>query len=326
VTSYFDKSEKKVLLLQTHKKIARGIGQELYLKNNVTSSLVIGSVSPDSWRDYPHHQGGESKVKRRILNSRNCHLKNEETHCAIELGIAFHYVADRCVSGPSSREGWAHTNYERQIERCPLNGTSAGLVGRDETINYALKKSVGGNPCTDLSMAFEICLSVANSVFSSKFPSPNIRNMIDKAGENLKKHATKRVYFVWFLALILLGAGTFSILTLNPLIGMLVGLLTVIIEFFSLIIFPVGKFTSYQNIRHVHDVINMWKVLTIFLPSLFILLSYMFNVLLLSLLYCFFGYFLQWCCNFYLYYRSGADKVGTYIFWYLDWTTGNELN
>lgn len=129
----------EILLRETHERIARKIGHELRLDNSFTFSLVAGSVSPDSWRDYPHHRGGESKIKRRISNSRDRHLKNEETQSAIEIGVAFHYVADRCVSGPSSREGWKHTNYERQIERCPLSGIWTELIGRDETINYAFK-------------------------------------------------------------------------------------------------------------------------------------------------------------------------------------------
>ncbi len=106
-----------ILLQKTHIAIAKQIGKELKLKEKETKLLEIGSTTPDSWGDFPHHTRKDNEILKRIANSRNMFLAGDD-ECYSELGIGLHYLQDRWTLRPRTAD--THTRWEIAIAQSPL--------------------------------------------------------------------------------------------------------------------------------------------------------------------------------------------------------------
>jgi hypothetical protein len=105
------------LLEETHRRIAKEIAKKLKLGNRETSLLETGSIAPDSWGDFPHHEGKDKEIIQHIINARKLYLENDD-ECFYELGIALHYIEDKLTLRP--RVGEKHTEWENKIERSEI--------------------------------------------------------------------------------------------------------------------------------------------------------------------------------------------------------------
>ena len=124
-----------LVLLSTHKKIAKRIASELRLSSKEADYLEKGSITPDYWKDFPHHYGKESQIREYVLKARRFFLDDEKFESLFSLGLAFHYLQD-CwvtVSGSSMNHGW----WEDQIDDAPfVNDIAEMLKEFDLTRSY----------------------------------------------------------------------------------------------------------------------------------------------------------------------------------------------
>jgi|GEM_PF-3690083 len=98
---------------RTHKRIARKIAEELKLGKREASLLETGSVSPDSWENFPHHKGKEKEIIANIVDSRILFLEDDD-ECYHQLGVALHYIQDRWTLKPRLKD--KHTRWEMEID------------------------------------------------------------------------------------------------------------------------------------------------------------------------------------------------------------------
>lgn len=104
----------KSLLETTHKGIARKIATILHLPDKEARLLEIGSVSPDSWENFPHHKDKESEIIKYIFSARKKFL-NRDDECYFDLGVAFHYIQDRWTLKPRVKD--KHSKWEIEINK-----------------------------------------------------------------------------------------------------------------------------------------------------------------------------------------------------------------
>lgn len=108
----------RLMFGRTHTIIAMYIAQKLNLEKREGDLLAAGSVSPDSWMNFPHHKDKEFEIVFSILEARKHFLEDDDT-CFHDLGIALHYIQDRWTLRPRISE--KHTEWERLIDKAVKN-------------------------------------------------------------------------------------------------------------------------------------------------------------------------------------------------------------
>jgi len=101
----------------THQKIAGKISEELFLNKHEASLLEIGSITPDSWMNFPHHKDKELDILTHLFTSKELYLNNDD-ECYHHMGLAFHYIQDRWTL--RQRSDSSHIEWERIIETVPF--------------------------------------------------------------------------------------------------------------------------------------------------------------------------------------------------------------
>ena len=88
------------MLWKTHIRIVNEILFRLGLPKSSpeANQLRQGSIAPDKWKDFPHHEGKSEDIKYRLLKSRECYLKNNLTEAVCIVPIPVYHIT---------------TNYER---------------------------------------------------------------------------------------------------------------------------------------------------------------------------------------------------------------------
>lgn len=218
---------------RTHLSIAKWIGRTLKLDRETILKLADGSIAPDKWKDYPHHNVSVSnrKIYLRITRARRFFLKNDN-RCFFELGAALHYIADKFVVTPSSDPG--HVNLEeeidkvsRQLRRTPPSGaldkeissldfkeedkellTGSSIVqGKERTLllaSIAPSRSIKFriDALLVLRIVYRICFKVTKAILSSKTPPNNLRHMFKGYIDNLNlKLSRLKVYAIAIILL-----------------------------------------------------------------------------------------------------------------------------
>ena len=210
------------MLWKTHIRIANEILFRLGLPKSSpqANQLREGSIAPDKWKDYPHHEGKSKEIKRRLLNSRRFYLKNNLSKAYFDLGVALHYVQDGFTT-LTSRSKY-HSRWEDQIEQSYFNDNlqyivdkafqhvskmkqeydryirklSDDLQGKADTLQIASMQGPGishwqtriySNPYVDLNFALKASYIITKSVLSSKH-NPELQKKLD---ENEKDYQTK---------------------------------------------------------------------------------------------------------------------------------------
>jgi len=210
------------MLWKTHIRIANEILFILGLPKSSpeANQLRQGSIAPDKWKDFPHHEGKSKDIKYRLLKSRECYLKNNLTEAYFNLGVALHYIQDGFTTLTSRSRH--HTRWENQIEQSYFTDDLQYIVdrafqydsdrkqeyhrysrilsndvkGRDDTLRIASMKGPGisywqtrryGKPYVDLNFALRASYVIAKSVLSSKH-NPDLQK---KLYETEKDYQTK---------------------------------------------------------------------------------------------------------------------------------------
>lgn len=165
------------MLKRTHIKIAEEIiNRSRYkLTYGMRQALIKGSIEPDEQRndDNAHHHSRGKEITSLILSSREAFLqgikgtgnKKKLEESANLLGRAFHFIADGCTTSLESII--EHHEWEEKISQSSVDGLSSDELGSiKETISKAIDLIPKGEPEKELNNAIEICLFVANSIWS----------------------------------------------------------------------------------------------------------------------------------------------------------------
>lgn len=187
------------MLWETHIRLANEILRKLGIsKSSVEADRFReGSVTPDKWKDYPHHHGKSGSIRKHITKARRFFLDGDLPNACFNLGVALHYVQDSYTSLSSRSE--YHPRWEEQIEHSYFVDDLEKLVAwvfrkrKDERKEYAaiigfLSKKIegkkdtlkvatlrghwrptyGGAPEVDLNFAFKASLLTAKSVLGPR--------------------------------------------------------------------------------------------------------------------------------------------------------------
>ena len=269
----------------THIHIANQIISETGIDpySNEAKCLRQGSTVPDDWKDYPHHYGKDSLIRKRIADSRKAWLNGQKEESCFHLGVAFHYLADKwtLMNGSDRR----HSSWERSIDGCSLyedvNSTirysgmsddkKAGYfstlgkinkppLGKNETLVTACvnRPTNWSTPTIDLNMAYRICLATAQSVFSPTTAPSDVQKKIDlssKIAENLL--STARFQIAWFI-LVTLALGFMIPLSATNSIILLLFVLLLFLEGYVAGMFFLKGFSSFKKVQAFHGIISAW--------------------------------------------------------------------
>jgi len=191
------------MLWETHIRITNEVLHKLGIpmSSEETALLREGLVIPDKWKDYPHHYGKSSSIRKYIMEARRFFLNGDLPNAYFSLGVALHYVQDSYTSLTSRSRH--HLQWEEQIERSFLVDDLQKLVtwafrnhedqreeyaeimgflsneidGKEDTFELATLRDhepilswnrPWGAPEVDLNFAFRASLSIAKSVLSSR--------------------------------------------------------------------------------------------------------------------------------------------------------------
>jgi len=88
----------------------------LKLRKRETELLMVGSILPDKWGNFPHHVGKELEIIKSILKARLQFLEKDD-ECFSNLGVALHYIQDMWTLRPRVRD--KHTEWETLINTSP---------------------------------------------------------------------------------------------------------------------------------------------------------------------------------------------------------------
>jgi len=191
------------MLWKTHIRIANEVLHKLMIPESSAEAAKFreGSVTPDEWKDYPHHYGKSSSIREYILKARRFYLNGELSSAYFCLGVALHYIEDSYTSFSSRYE--SHNLWEQQIEQSyfvdnleeliaaafrkredrrkeyadRIKCLSHKIEGKERTLWLATlpgpglsiwSKQVWGRPNVDLNFAFRASYLIAQSVLGSR--------------------------------------------------------------------------------------------------------------------------------------------------------------
>jgi hypothetical protein len=256
-------------------------------------TLIDASVLPDAWRDYPHHYGKDGVIRQRVVEARKCWLHGEQADCGHNLGLAFHYMADKwtLMRGSDPRHtSWEQAiaqsslcnyqdlhqlvqfsgmpDYEKQGYYSLLNKLDKEPLGKDETVKMATcnRISSGSTPSLDLNLAYCTSLRVGQSVFSSKTPPLEIQEKVKASSAAIDSVLRKKAFKVtWFflLALSLVTTGLLlAINAINSTILTLVLTALLISDAFTINMF-ISKVDDFKKVRALRLASSFWLLMLI---------------------------------------------------------------
>jgi hypothetical protein len=191
------------MLWKTHIRIANEVLHNLRISRSSIEAdrLREGSVTPDKWKDYPHHYGKSKSIQKHITEARKFFLKGDLPNAFFSLGVVLHYVHDSYTSLSPIAEH--QVRWEQQIEEAYFVDDLEELVrstfpdhkdridrytelirllseeieGKQKTLDIATLHEtelgfwdvcIGGSPDVDLNFALKTSLVIAKSVLGSR--------------------------------------------------------------------------------------------------------------------------------------------------------------
>jgi len=191
------------MLWRTHIRIAYKILDRLGIPKSSpeAASLREGIITPDKWKDFPHHHDKESDIEEHIMKARGFFLDNDLEKACFHLGVALHYVQDSYTSLSTRSEH--HTRWEEQMDEAYFVDNLHRLVektfydrpdrreeyseradmlsekteGKEATLQLATMPGPGlsfwsyrewGKPHVDVNFALKASYLISESVFGPK--------------------------------------------------------------------------------------------------------------------------------------------------------------
>jgi hypothetical protein len=141
------------MLQKTHEKIAKKIAADLEMEDKHEIALFVkGSIKPDSWKDFPHHENKQDEIRYHLIRARAEFIEKDDSWLE-HLGIALHYVQDMWTLHPRLED--KHTEWENQIN-------DAQIMEKDKFEDYLQKVAIPTRGTTQY-------LSLLNEINNQKF-------------------------------------------------------------------------------------------------------------------------------------------------------------
>ena len=182
-----------------------------------------GIITPDKWKDFPHHHDKESDIEEHIMKARGFFLDNDLEKACFHLGVALHYVQDSYTSLSTHSEH--HTRWEEQMDEAYFVDNLHRLVekafydrpdrgeeyseradmlskkteGKEATLQLAKMPGLGlsfwsyrewGKPHVDVNFALKASYLISESVFGPKSCTKlkeELKSIQQEYQNNLKK-------------------------------------------------------------------------------------------------------------------------------------------
>jgi len=210
------------MLWKTHIRIANEVLRKLGIpKSSIEADrLREGSVTPDKWKDYPHHYGKSGSIREHILEARKFFLRGDLSKAYFDLGVVLHYIQDFYTSLSTLSD--YQRRWEQQIEQAyfvedleelvrsvfrdredrieeyieMIRLLSEEIEGKEDTLRLATLPGpgqpfwgvcIGGRPDVDLNFALRASLIITQSVLGSR-TSPKLKAQLRHL---LREHEAK---------------------------------------------------------------------------------------------------------------------------------------
>lgn len=190
------------MLWSTHIRIAHEVLRNLGIPKNSQEAMSLreGIITPDNWRDFPHHHNKEKEIREHLLEARRLFLEDDLINACFHLGVALHYIQDSYTSLTSRSEH--HTRWEEQMDQAYFTNNLSQLVenafhdrpdrfkeyqayaemlsqsieGKESTLNVATMPGPGftfwgrdwGKPHVDVNFALKASNLISKAVFARK--------------------------------------------------------------------------------------------------------------------------------------------------------------
>jgi len=179
-----------------------------------------GGITPDKWRDFPHHHGKSGSIKKHVMKARGFVLNDEMVEACFHLGVALHYVQDSYVSLSTRSEH--HSRWEEQMDEAYFvddllrlvekafanrpdrkeeymklaDSLSGKIEGKDATLQLATMPGPGlsywghrqwGKPYVDVNFALKASYLISKSILAPK----NCPKLQEKLQHTYKEYEKK---------------------------------------------------------------------------------------------------------------------------------------
>jgi len=116
------------MLWRTHIRIGYEVLRRLRIsKTSIEArSLREGIITPDKWKDFPHHHSKGREISKHIIEARKLFLKDDLKKACFHLGVALHYIQDSYTSLTSRSKH--HARWEEQMDQAYFNDNLTQLV------------------------------------------------------------------------------------------------------------------------------------------------------------------------------------------------------
>jgi len=202
--------------IETHMAIGRAISRHLGLDPHLEDCFIRGLIKPDllarrRGRVRSHHGIHPESIMSIVWRARRAYLAGDYERSLELLGVALHYVEDKCVVWAKRRLRRVHNRVERRAAslELPVEAIREGF-GKAEcsptfvkSILYSIKPSK--DPVEALRNACYYSALVAGAVYNPSKPSRNLLEKYEEAKAVAAKWRRIRLFMVSALALVFCG-------------------------------------------------------------------------------------------------------------------------
>ena len=214
--------------VETHTAIGRAISRHLHLVSRLEKRLVRGLEGPDRWRwrEFPEFRAHHSIYPERIMDivwsARRAYLAGDLGGALEALGVALHYVQDKCVVGARKGLRRIHNEVEREIAslEIPADAIKEGFERAEcsplfvRAVLYSIEPSA--NPREALRNACLYSAMIARAVYNPSQPPREVLEILEK----VKMEKAKKKRIAWIL-IALLAIGDFVLILTQPLVSVI---------------------------------------------------------------------------------------------------------
>lgn len=212
---------------KNHIAITRAVSKSLNLKREWEGALVEGSIKPDKKANSyeKHHHARLKKVMGHIWNARKDFIKGNHLKAMTNLGIALHFVQDKCVY-----KGFfaSHDRLESKLtsQNVSYNSIEVGITEAQSSPRY-IKKIInnirpGIKVDAIMAQACENSSAIVKAVVDKEQPSKELLEKFRNAQQRHEK-ITIPISGLVFLAILIIPP------LLNPSSSLLIWLLCAIV-------------------------------------------------------------------------------------------------
>ena len=230
---------------ETHVVIGRAISRYLHLDPRLEKCFIRGLKKPDlkakrrGRRVYRHHGIYPKSIMHIVWSARRAYLARDYEKALEILGVALHYLQDKCVIGARKSSRRIHNRVEREIAslEIPVDAIREGFDRAEcsplfvRTVLYSIKPST--NPAEALRNACLYSAMITGAVYNSSQPPRELLEILEKIKMEKMERKKKMKKIVWIpITLLIVGL---ALIPIQPLVSTTLLALSLIYLLLSLI-------------------------------------------------------------------------------------------